>query len=226
MTTTRRTGPARMRRIVLAATSLALCGGVGARAEESAVRFTKLFTDTCLAKFGHLDAIDDWANAMKLPPIMNPEALAVFAGRPNRDGKMLSFAGGGVPGSGKAWAVSEPAGHFVLATRLDPESCVAWAQKADPLEVEAAFAKMVSSASTPGAGVKLVEDKTINVPIGQVHIRVYRVWSGSPMNSLALAMATVNHAGGPFQAMLETQRVFDPEDAINPMVPVEPPSRE
>ena len=57
---------------------------------------------------------------------------------------MLSFAGGGVPGSGKAWAVPDPAGRFVLSTRLDPESCVVWAQKADPGEVDAEFAKMVA----------------------------------------------------------------------------------
>ena len=76
----------------------------------------------------------------------------MFAGKPNRDGKMLSFAGGGVPGSGKAWAVHDPAGRFVLATRLDPESCVVWAQKADPGEVDAAYAKMVAQAVAPGIG--------------------------------------------------------------------------
>ena len=85
-----------------------------------------------VAKFGHLTTVWDWADDQKLLPITNPKALAVFAGKPNRDGKMLSFAGGAVPGSGKAWAVDDPAGRFVLATRLDPESCVVWAQKADP----------------------------------------------------------------------------------------------
>jgi hypothetical protein len=128
-----------------------------------------------------------------------------------------------VPGSGKAWAVSDPAGRFVVATRLDPESCIAWAQEADSAEVEAAFANMVETASTPGADVKLVEDKHADIPNGQVHIRVYRVWAGSPMNSFALVMASVSRSGGPFQAMLETQRVFDRDDAINPMVPLEPP---
>jgi hypothetical protein len=43
------------------------------------------------------------------------------------------------------------------------------------------------------------------------------------MNSFALVMASVSRSGGPFQAMLETQRVFDRDDAINPMVPLEPP---
>jgi len=36
-------------------------------------------------------------------------------------------------------------------------------------------------------------------------------------------MASVSRSGGPFQAMLETQRVFGRDDAINPMVPLEPP---
>jgi hypothetical protein len=38
-----------------------------------------------------------------------------------------------------------------------------------------------------------------------------------------LALATVNRPGGPFQAMLETQRLVEPDDTINPMVPLEPP---
>ena len=94
-------------------------------------QFAKIFSDVCLGKFGHLDKINDWAAGQNLLPITNPRALAVFAGRPNADGKMVSVAGGGVPGSGKAWAVHDDSGHFVLATRLDPESCVLWAQKAE-----------------------------------------------------------------------------------------------
>jgi len=213
-----------MKCIVFAIVAALACVGNAARADEAAASFTKLFTDVCLAKFGHLDKIDDWAEDQNLPRITNPQALAMFAGKPNRDGTMVSVAGGGVPGSGKAWAVRDPAGRFVVATRLDPESCVAWAQKADSAEVEAAFAKMVEAASTPGSDVKLVEDENADIPNGQVHIRVYRVWSGSPMNSLALVMASVSRSGGPFQAMLETQRVFDRDDAINPMVPLEPPA--
>jgi hypothetical protein len=197
--------------------------GSSARADDAAASFAQLFTKVCLDKLGNLDKIDDWAIDQNLPPITNPQALAVFAGRPNMDGTMRSFAGGGVPGSGKAWAVQEPAGHFVVATRLDPESCVAWAQQADPADVETAYAKMVETASTPGSDVKLVEDKKADIPNGQVHIRVYRIWSGSAMNSFALVMAAVNRSGGPFQAMLETQRVFDRDDIINPMVPLVPP---
>src|SRR5208282_2815829 len=189
-----------MKCIVFAIVAALACVGNAARADEAAASFTKLFTDVCLAKFGHLDKIDDWAEDQNLPRITNPQALAMFAGKPNRDGTMVSVAGGGVPGSGKAWAVRDPAGRFVVATRLDPESCVAWAQKADSAEVEAAFAKMVEAASTPGSDVKLVEDKNADIPNGQVHIRVYRVWSGSPMNSLALVMASVSRSGGPFQA--------------------------
>ena len=105
--------------------------GSSARADDAAASFAQLFTNVCLDKFGNLDKIEDWANEQNLAPISNPQALAVFAGRPNIDGTMRSFAGGGVPGSGKAWAVHDPAGRFVVATRLDPESCVAWAQQAD-----------------------------------------------------------------------------------------------
>jgi hypothetical protein len=213
-----------MKWIALAAAAAALaCGGGSARADDAANSFARLFTDVCLAKFGHPDKIIDWATDQSLLPITNPRALAVFAGKPNRDGTMVSVAGGGVPGSGKAWAVPDDAGRFVLATRLDPESCVFWAQKADPDAVEAAYAKMVQAASTPGADVKLVEDENADIPIGKVRIRVYRVWSGSAMNSYALVMAAVSRSGGPFQAMLETQRVFDRDDPINPMVPLEPP---
>jgi hypothetical protein len=197
--------------------------GNAARADDAATKFVELFTNVCLDKFGNLGQVETWAGDQNLLPITNPQALAVFAGRPNMDGTMRSFAGGGVPGSGKAWAAPAAAGRFVVATRLDPESCVAWAQQADPAAVEAAFAKMVETASTPGSDVKLVEDKQADIPNGQVHIRVYRIWSGSAMNSLALVMAAVSRSGGPFQAMLETQRVFDRDDIINPMVPLVPP---
>ena len=217
------TGRRSAKRVLFAAIAALALVGQPARADEAASNFVRQFSDICMAKFGHLTTVWDWADDQNLAPITNPQALAVFAGRPNRDGKMVSVAGGGVPGSGKAWALRDPAGRFVLATRLDPESCVVWAQKADPGEVDAAFTKMVAQAVAPGVEVKLAEDKTDNIPDGTVHIRVYRVWSGSALNSYALAVATVSRSGGPFQAMLETQRLVDQDDAINPMVPLEPP---
>jgi hypothetical protein len=133
-----------MKRLAFVAAAALAMIGQPARADEAAANFVKLFSDVCIAKVGHLTTVWDWADSQNLLPITNPQALAVFAGRPNLDGKMISFAGGGVPGSGKAWAVPDPAGRFVLATRLDPESCVAWAQKADPGEVDAAYAKLVA----------------------------------------------------------------------------------
>ena len=96
-------------------------GRVAGAGREAAANYVKLFSDVCMAKFGHLTTVWDWAESQNLLPITNPQALAVFAGRPNRDGKMISVAGGGVPGSGQAWAVRDFAGRFVLATRLDPE---------------------------------------------------------------------------------------------------------
>ena len=212
-----------MKRLQFAVIAALALIGQPARADEAASNFVKLFSDVCMAKFGHLTTVWDWAESQNLPPITNPQALAVFAGRQNRDGKMISFAGGGVPGSGKAWAVQDPAGRFVLATRLDPESCVVWAQKADPGEVEAGYAKLVAQAVAPGVEVRLADDRTVKIPDGSAHIRVYRVWSGSALNSYALAVATVSRSGGPFQAMLETQRLVERDDAINPMVPLEPP---
>ena len=212
-----------MKRFAFAAAAALALVGQPARADEAAVNFVKLFSDVCLAKFGHLTTVWDWAESQNLLPITNPQALAVFAGRPNRDGKMISVAGGGVPGSGQAWAVRDSAGRFVLATRLDPESCIAWAQKADPGEVDAAYAKLVAQAAGPGIEVQLADDRTVNIPDGTVRIRVHRVWSGSALNSYALVVATVSRSGGPFQAMLETQRLVEQDDAINPMVPLEPP---
>src|SRR5271154_2242676 len=213
-----------MKWIAVGAAVALMSVGSSARADDAAGKFAELFTNVCLEKFGNLDKIEDWANEQNLAPISNPQALAVFAGRPNIDGTMRSFAGGGVPGSGKAWAVHDPAGRFVVATRLDPESCVAWAQKADPGEVDAAYAKMVAQASGPGIEVKLADDRNVDIPDGAVHIRVYHVWSGSALNSFALVLATVSRSGGPFQAMLETQRLVEPDDVINPFVPLEPPS--
>ena len=82
---------------------------------------------------------------------------------------------------------------------------------------------MVAQAAGPGIEVKLADDKTVNIPDGAVRIRVYRVWSGSALNSYALVAATVSRSGGPFQAMLETERLVERDDVINPMVPLEPP---
>jgi hypothetical protein len=205
-----------------AAAALGLTGNA-AHGEDAVGQLAKLFGDVCLAKFGHLDAVQDWAADQHLLPILNPDALAVFAGRPNMDGTMRSVAGGGVPGSGRAWAVRDPAGRFVIATRDDPESCIVWAQQADPAAVETAYRKAVAATTMPGANVTLVEDKTADIPDGHVHILVYRIWSGSALTSIALAMAAVSRSGGPFQAMLETQRVIAIDDPINPMVPLGPP---
>jgi hypothetical protein len=212
-----------IRTALAAAAALTLVGGP-ARADQAATRFAELFGDVCLAKIGHLDQVEEWADSRRLPPIDNPQALAVFAGRPNMDGTMRSVAGGGVPGSGRAWAVPDPAGRFVLAIRLDPESCVLWAQQAEPATVEAAYRKVVEDAAKPGTDVKRVEDRTAEIPGGAVHILVHRVWSGSALTSVALVMAAVSRAGGPFQAMLETQRLVAPDDPINPMVPLAPPA--
>ncbi len=207
---------------IAAAVALGIVGNA-ARGEDAAGQFAKLFADVCLAKFGHLDAVQDWATDRHLLPILNPDALAMFAGRPNMDGTIRSVAGGGVPGSGRAWAVPDPAGRFVVATRDDPESCIVWAQQADPAAVEAAYRKAVADVTMPGANVKLVEDKTASIPDGHVHILVHRIWSGSALTSIALTMAAVSRSGGPFQAMLETQRVIAIDDPINPMVPLGPP---
>jgi hypothetical protein len=215
---------AQVKWIALAVAAPLLCAGVRAHADDAAVNFAKLFSDVCLAKSGNLDEVEDWVEDQNLPPITNPQALAVFAGRPNMDGTMRSFAGGGVPGSGKAWAVKDPAGRFVLATRLDPESCVVWAQKAEPAEVEMAYSKMLESAAKAGAEVTLADDRKADIPGGQVHIRIHRVWSGSALTSIALVMATVSRSGGPFQAMLETQRLVQRNDPVNPMVPLQPPA--
>jgi len=212
-----------MKWIALAvATGLAFVSNA-ASADDATRRLAQLFADACLANFGHLDKVEAWAADRHLAPILNPKAVAVFAGQPNMDGTMRSVAGGGIPGSGRAWAVGDGSGHFVLATRVDPESCVVWAQKADPTEVEAAYSRVVEDASKPGTDVKLVEDKNADIPDGRVHIRVYRVWSGSALTGVALAMAAVSRPGGPFQAMLETQRVIALDDTINPMVPLAPP---
>src|ERR1700733_6696732 len=167
-----------MKRLAFAAAAALALVGHPAGADESATNFVKLFNDVCIAKFGHLTTVWDWADSRNLAPITNPQALAVFAGKPNSDGKMISVAGGGVPGSGQAWAVPDPAGRFVLATRLDPESCVAWAQKANPAEVDAAYEKLVAQANGPGIEVKPSDDKIVSIPDGTVRIRIYHVWAG------------------------------------------------
>jgi hypothetical protein len=63
---------------------------------------------------------------------------------------------------------------------------------------------------------------SIEVPSANVHVQVYRFWT-KPETSFALALATVNRSGGPFQAMIQTQRVIAADDPIDPEIPLEPP---
>jgi len=119
--------------------------------------------------------------------------------------------------------VPAPAGHFVLSTRFDPESCIVWAQAADAGEVEAGFKRIVDDARRPGVQVTVDQDKTVDVPSATVHIQVIRFWTGQPDTAFALALAAVNRSGGPFQAMIQTQRLIASDDPIDPEIPLSPP---
>ena len=211
-----------MRSIGLATAAIALAWSTApARAEDAAAQFTvALFDQACVQNFGHLDRVGDWALNRDLSPIDNPVALQVYMGyRVSARTHEHSVAGGGVLNLGQAWAVPAPSGRFVLSTRFDPESCIVWAQTADQAEVEAGFKAMIDRAKKPGVTVTLDQDKSIEVPSANVHVQVYRFWT----KPVALALATVNRSGGPFQAMIQTQRVIAADDPIDPEVPLEPP---
>jgi len=208
-----------------AAATIALAWSTApARAEDVAAQFTvALFDQACVQNFGHLDRVGDWALNRDLAPIVNPLALQVYMGfRVSAHTHEHSVAGGGVLNLGQAWAVPGPSGHFVLSTRFDPESCIVWAQAADQTEVEAGFKALIGRASKPGVIVTLDQDKSIEVPNAKVHVQVYRFWI-KPETSFALVLATVNRSGGPFQAMIQTQRVIAAADPIDPEIPLEPP---
>jgi hypothetical protein len=67
-----------MKRIAFAAFAVLAFVGRPAQADEAATHFVKLFSDVCIARFGHLDMVEDWAQDKALPPISNPQALAVL----------------------------------------------------------------------------------------------------------------------------------------------------
>ena len=214
-----------MRSIGLATAAIALAWSTAPGwAEDAAAQFTvALFDQACVQNFGHLDRVGDWALNRDLAPINNPLALQVFLGyRVSAHTHEHSVAGGGVLNLGQAWAVPAGSGRFVLSTRFDPKSCIVWAQTADQAEVEAGFKAMIDRASKPGVTVTLDQDKSIEVPSANVHVQVYRFWT-KPETSFALALATVNRSGGPFQAMIQTQRVIAADDPIDPEIPLEPP---
>jgi hypothetical protein len=214
-----------MRSIGLATAAIALAWSAApARAEDAAAQFAvAVFDQACVQNFGHLDRVGDWALNRDLAPIDNPLALQVFLGyRVSAHTHEHSVAGGGVLNLGQAWAVPAPSGRFVLSTRFDPESCIVWAQTADQADVEAGFKAMIDRASKPGVAVTLDQDKSIEVPSASVHVQVYRFWT-KPETSFALALATVNRSGGPFQAMIQTQRVIAADDPIDAEIPLEPP---
>lgn len=208
-----------------AAFALAFIPALVRAAEDPAAQYSlALFDQACLQNFGHLDRVHDWAQSRNLAPIVNPLALEIFLGsRPAPLTNERAVAGGGVVNLGRAWAISEPSGRFVLSTRYDPESCITWAQAADPMQVEAGFQRIVERSRKPGVRVSVEQDKRIDVPSASVHVQVVRFWTGGPETSFALALATVSRPGGPFQAMIQIQRVIAVDDPINPGIPLEPP---
>jgi hypothetical protein len=194
------------------------------RAADAAAQYAvALFDQVCMQNFGHLDRVQNWAFSRDLAPIVNPLALQVFLGFRVNVMHEHSVAGGGVLNLGQAWAVPAPSGRFVLSTRYDPESCIIWAQTADAAQVETSFKAIVDRARKPGIDVSRDQDKTIEVPSAHVHVQVYRFWTGVSETSFALALATVDRSGGPFQAMIQTQRVINADDPIDPEIPLEPP---
>ena len=52
-----------MKRLAFAAAAVFALVGQPARADEAATNFVKLFNDVCIAKFGHLTAVWDWADS-------------------------------------------------------------------------------------------------------------------------------------------------------------------
>ena len=82
-----------MKRLAFAAAAALAVVGQPARADGAATNLVKLFTDVCIGKFGHLTSVWDWADSQEADD-HDPQALAVFAGKPNKDGKLTSFAGG------------------------------------------------------------------------------------------------------------------------------------
>jgi hypothetical protein len=208
-----------------AAVALAFVPAMVRAADDPAAQYSlALFDQACLQNFGHLDRVHDWAQSRNLAPIVNPLALEIYLGsRPASVTNEHAIAGGGVVNLGRAWAIPEPSGRFVLSTRYDPESCIAWAQVADPAQVEAGFERLVERSSRPGVRVTVEQDKRVEVPSASVHLQVVRFWAGGPETSFALALATVNRPGGPFQAMIQIQRVIAVDDPINPEIPLEPP---
>jgi hypothetical protein len=206
-------GQPKMKWIALVIGAALVCGGTAAKAEDAAAQFTiKLFTDACMANFGHQDRVEAWASERDLPQIVNRHALQVYVG-----------PAAGPRAIGRAWAAQDASGRFVLSTRVDPESCVVWAQVADQNEIVAAFTAMADQAKKPGVQVLADPDKILDIPDGKVRIQVYRVWSGSSDSGMALMAATVSRSGGPFQAMIENQRLFAVDDPIDPKVPMGPP---
>jgi hypothetical protein len=197
----------------------------GARAADAAAQYSlALFDQACMQNFGHLDRVENWALSRDLTPIVNPLALQVFLGfRVSGATHEHSVAGGGRLNLGQAWAVPAPAGRFVLSTRYDPESCIVWAQSADATQVEAGFKAIVDRARKPGITVTLDQDNTIDVPSARVHVQVYRFWTGVAETAFALTLATVDRSGGPFQAMIQTQRLIGADAPIDPEIPLEPP---
>ncbi len=215
-----------MKRFAFALLAAAALGQTPAQADDVAAQFTmKLFDQACVQNFGHLEQVQTWAFSRDLAPIVNPDALAVFLGyRQSHVTHEHAVAGGGVVNMGQAWAVPGPDGHFVLSIRTDPESCIIWAQKADQAEIEAAFKKIVEGMSKPGVQVKADQDQSIDVPDASVHVQVYRFWTGVAETSSVLALASVNRSGGPFQAMIQAQRLIDADDPIDLGLPIDPPS--
>ena len=123
---------------------------------------------------------------------------------------MKLVAGGGVLNLGQAWRFPGPRGAWLLSTRFNPGLSARVAPSRGSAEVEAGFKAMIDRASKPGEViVTLDRDDRMECPAHQCP-RVLKsgMGSGPSQRSFALALATVNRSGGPFQAMIQTQRVI------------------
>ena len=109
-----------MKRLAFAAAAVFALVGQPARADEAAANFVKLFNDVCIAKFGHLTAVWDWADSRNLAPITSSSACGL-CGQAEQRRQADLVRRRRRAGFRQAWAVPDPAGRFVLATRLDPE---------------------------------------------------------------------------------------------------------
>ena len=151
-----------------------------------------LFSATCIAGDGRMDAVEAEMTSRGVGPLAGPVADNFLQGKP-----------------GKAWAVpmEGAGGHAVAVT--DAGMCMVFAQRADAAEVEKTLAALVASLPPQ------VNPRRVASPASTNAVMRSASWAvtppAAPTSSILITLSTATSDTAPLQAMISRAQVATAE---------------